>query len=131
MQTQWTDLARRAGFAADGPKIEVALAGPKQERRQFVRVDQHADDELRIWSTILPRGAAETTLDARFPDLWVWRQNHATDMVGLRIDSKGRLVGEAFVPMAGLTAEEFGFIVRRVAEVCDRLEYTLTGGDRW
>ena len=66
------------------------------------------------------------------PDLpiQVWLRNRATALVGFRIDSRGRLVGEALVPKAGLTAEEFQIYVRAVAVQCDRLEYLLTGRDQ-
>jgi hypothetical protein len=39
------------------------------------------------------------------------------------------VVGEAWVPKEGLTAEEFQVYVRAVATESDRFEYALTGRD--
>ena len=50
-------------------------------------------------------------------------------MIEFRVDRRGRLVGEAWVPKPGLDADEFLLYVRRVAEECDRFEYILTGRD--
>jgi len=40
-------------------------------------------------------------------------------LVGFRLDQKGRLVGEAWVPKAGLSGDEFLLYVERV-ERCQR-----------
>jgi hypothetical protein len=39
------------------------------------------------------------------------------------------LIAEAWIPKAGLTAEEFQLYVRTVALESDRFEYVLTGKD--
>jgi hypothetical protein len=62
--------------------------------------------------------------------LRAWLKNRATQLVGFRIDHRGRLVGEAWIPQPGLTPEEFCLYIRRVAVECDRFEYILTGKDR-
>ncbi|AUX27009.1 uncharacterized protein SOCEGT47_075820 [Sorangium cellulosum] len=49
--------------------------------------------------------------------------------LGFRLEDRGRLVGEAWIPKAGLSVEEFATCVRQVAVECDRLEYLLTGKD--
>jgi hypothetical protein len=68
---------------------------------------------------------------ASLPELPVhtWLRNRAVPLVGFRIDRRNRLVGEAWIPKAGLTAEEFQLYVRTVAIECDRFEYLLTGQD--
>jgi len=68
---------------------------------------------------------------ASIPDLTIntWLRNRTVALVGFRIDSRDRLVGEAWIPKAGLTAEEFQLYVRTVAVECDRFEYQLTGKD--
>lgn len=50
-------------------------------------------------------------------------------LVGFRMDQKGRLVGEAWMPKVGLGREEFLLYVRRVASECDLFEYSVTGKD--
>ena len=68
----------------------------------------------------------------RIPDaaLRAWKRNRSTQLVGFRVDRKGRLVGEAWVPKAGLERGEFLLYVVRVATECDLFEYHLTGKDR-
>lgn len=65
------------------------------------------------------------------PDLpvQIWLRNRAISLVGFRIDRKGRLVGEAWLPKIGLTVDEFRLYLRTVAIECDRFEYILTGRD--
>ena len=59
-----------------------------------------------------------------------WLRNRAISLVGFSIDKKRRLIGEAWVPKAGLTAEEFRLYVRKIASGCDRFEHQLTGEDK-
>jgi hypothetical protein len=60
-----------------------------------------------------------------------WERNRTSDLVGFKIDGRKCLIGEACVPTAGLTADEWGTHVRHVARTCDRMEYLLTGRDRY
>jgi hypothetical protein len=62
--------------------------------------------------------------------LMAWERNRASSLVGFRADDRGRLVGESWVPTAGLTRDEFLFTVRSVAAACDLFEFQLTGHDR-
>ncbi len=57
----------------------------------------------------------------------MWERNRSTELVGFKIDAKSRLIAEAWVPKAGLTASEFRAYVHAVAAECDRLQYQLTG----
>ena len=63
------------------------------------------------------------------PHLQAWGRNRFSDLVGFKIDHAGRLVGEAWVPLAGLDGEEWSLYVNAVARACDRVEYLLSGGD--
>ncbi|HPJ07319.1 MAG TPA: hypothetical protein PLB09_04755 [Deltaproteobacteria bacterium] len=62
--------------------------------------------------------------------LQAWKRNRAAQLVGFQIDSRGRLVGESWVPKTGLDADEFCLYIRRIAAECDHFEYVLTGEDR-
>ena len=62
--------------------------------------------------------------------LHAWERNRATSLVGFRADDRGRLVGESWIPTAGLTRDEFLFYVRSTAAACDLFEFQLTGRDR-
>ena len=59
-----------------------------------------------------------------------WEHNRASSLVGFRVDDRGRLVGESWVPTSGLTRDEFLFYLRSAAASCDLFEYQLTGKDR-
>jgi hypothetical protein len=61
----------------------------------------------------------------------IWAQNRLSELVGFRLDGRRRLTGESWVPVAGLTPEEFAFYVRNLAAACDRLELVLTGDDAY
>ena len=62
--------------------------------------------------------------------LRAWRRNRPTQLVGFRVDRKKRLIGEAWVPKAGLTRDEFLLYVNRVVAECELFEYRLTGKNR-
>jgi hypothetical protein len=61
--------------------------------------------------------------------LVAWEHNRACSLVGFRVDDRGRLVGESWVPTPGLTRVEFLFYLRSTAAACDLFEYQLTGKD--
>lgn len=105
---------------------EVIVVTFPDERRHQVVVDE--SDEAYEFSGIVARAAALSDIDD--VPLRAWRRNRATQLLGFRIDRKGRLVGEAWAPKAGLNRDEFLMYVRRVATECDLFEYHLTGKDR-
>jgi hypothetical protein len=57
----------------------------------------------------------------------VWRRNRAMQLVGFRTDQKGRVVGNAWVPKAGLGRDEFLNYLRRLVAECGLFRYYLTG----
>jgi hypothetical protein len=122
MSREWACLCKGAGFAAFGDEIEVRFADDRHHR---VRVDDEGD-AFRVVGVVARRGALEKLENIA---LQAWRRNRSTQLVGFRRDDRGRLVGEAWVPKAGLSGEEFATYVRQVAAECDRLEYLLTGRD--
>lgn len=122
MPREWTRLCKGAGFAIDGDEIEVRFT---DERHHRVRVDDEGD-AFRVIGVVARRGVVEGLENVA---LQAWRRNRSTQLVGFRLDDRGRLVGESWVPKAGLSGEEFATYVRQVAAECDRLEYLLTGRD--
>lgn len=121
--TDWQRLTREAGLTLVGDTIEVGLhAG----RRQQVLVDDAHVAMLRVWS-VAARSAMLRPI--RDPDVYAWRRNRVSDLVGFKTDTRGRLIGEAWVPTEGLDADEWAVYVRAVACACDRIEYLLTGRD--
>jgi hypothetical protein len=123
LEFSWRQLAHEAKLPTDGNAIRLTLA---DGRRQVVRVDEPEQDFLHVWSVIA--GPSKLSRVKELP-LELWIRNRLTDLVGLRVDSHGRLIGEAWVPTAGLQANELESYAYAVARACDRLEFLLTGAD--
>jgi len=119
---EWVRLCRARDLTVDEPHIEVAF---KNERRHRVSVEDTHDSYQLTAVVVRQRVVAQ---QADLP-LQAWLRNRATQLVGFRIDRRGRLVAEAWVPKAGLTAQEFQLYVRTVAAESDAFEYALTGAD--
>jgi hypothetical protein len=120
----WRHFCRgEEGISVDADGFEVVANG---ERHQRIAVRETADT-LELTSIV-----ARPSAIVGIPDvaLRTWRRNRAMQLVGFRLDPKGRLVGEAWVPKAGLTRDEFLLYAKRVADECDLFEYHLTGKDR-
>jgi hypothetical protein len=123
MSVSWRELSWRAGLRDDGNTIRVQF---KDARRQVVEVDAADPESIRLWS-VAARPAALERLDE--PLLVAWHRNRFTELVGFTLDARGRMVGETWVPTAGLTADEWQYYVVNLARACDRFEYLLTGSD--
>jgi hypothetical protein len=92
------------------------------------RVDVRATgDALELSGVVARRAIVEETENAA---LAAWERNRAVSLVGFRLDNRGRLVGEAWMPTSGLSRDEFLFYVRSTAASCDLFEFQLTGKDR-
>jgi hypothetical protein len=122
--TDWRHFCQGAeGMSTDGDAVNVIIYGERQHR---IRVRETADT-YELTGRVARLAALSAIPDA---PLRAWRRNRGMQLVGFRIDDKGRLVGEAWVPKAGLKREEFLTYVRRVAAECNLFEYQLTGKDR-
>ena len=85
------------------------------------------DDAVELRAVVARRAVVEAQENPAFA---AWDRNRSASLVGFRLDERGRLVGESWVPGAGLTAEEFSTYVRATAAACDLFEFHLTGKDR-
>ena len=124
MASDWREFCRRnAELAVDGDSVVVTFDNQRRHR-----LDVRETDQTYVLAGVVARHA----IFAEVPDaaLRAWRRNRSTQLVGFRVDRKGRLVGEAWVPKAGLERDEFLLYVMRVATECDLFEYHLTGKDR-
>ena len=122
---------------------------PPDWRRELLADDLHIDDDTHI-TVSFPSGRTQRVRCEEQPDAWrltstcarrrhviddeglaerIWEQNAHTPLVGLRIDSRDRLVGAVVLPKAGLTADEMGAAIRMLARECDRVEFVVTGRD--
>jgi hypothetical protein len=120
----WRELSREAGLVVHDDGITVRF---HDERSQQVWVDDSDPAVIRIWSVAAKPAAARELGD---PNLQAWQRNRLSDLVGYKTDGRGRLIGEAWAPRAGLTPDELALYVNVVARSCDRMEYLLTGRDQ-
>ena len=129
MPADWKRLVREAGYRISaGDEIEVRLPGGT---RQVIAVSEQGD-ALRCTSVIAgPKALATAVEETESPLRYAWSRNRLSDLVGFRLDSDRRLIGEAWIPTSGLTAEEVGVYLHELARVCDWHEFRLTGVDEF
>ncbi len=123
MNINWRQLCKAEGFAANDDGVEVRF---DSGRSQKVSIEDCGDAFL-LRSIVARQAAVSEVPDAV---LQAWVRNRSLALAGFRVDERGRMVGEAWVPKAGLTAFEFQFIVSHLAEESDRFEFQLSGRDQ-
>jgi hypothetical protein len=109
-------------MSVDGDSAVLVWTG---DRRQRVEV-RETGDTYEFMSIVAKPAVIESLADV---PLRAWRRNRTLQFVGFRIDRRGRLVGEAWMPKSGLTRDEFILSVTRCAAECDLFEFHLTGRD--
>jgi hypothetical protein len=122
MGAEWRDYCRKSNFDIEGDTVLVSLPGSRVHR-----VTIHDEGDQYRLASIVVRAAAIAELEAL--PLRVWGRNRHTNLVGFKVDARGRLIGEALVSKAGLTNAEFNVYLHATAAECDRFEYLLTGLD--
>lgn len=120
--SEWQALCGGPGITLHPDHVLVTFENGRKHR---VRV-READEYYAVHAVVLKSGPASELTDL---PLRLWQHNRAAQLVSFRIDRYGRVYAEGWVPRAGITAEEFQLVVRRVAAESDRLEYMLTGKD--
>lgn len=126
MSVDWIALADAAKLEREGESVRVAL-GEGRTQKVTVALDDRGDG-FQLASVI----ATRSVVDQLYPGILdrIAEQNRLSELVGFKLDRRGRLIGESWCPTAGLTVDEWAFYVRNLAEACDRLEFVLTGADR-
>lgn len=122
MDANWMTWCNTADIHIQDGDIEFRLPNGRTHR-VLVAEDR---ESYRLTGVILQPSKVSRLSE---PALLAWQRNRFTQLVGFRVDGRGRLVGEATVPKVGLQADEFQLYVRAVARECDRIEYLLTGQD--
>jgi hypothetical protein len=122
MAADWVRLCRAKDLTIHGNHVYVTFKEGRGHR--VIVIDE--GDIYRILGIVVRRATV-----ASIPNLpiQIWMRNRTTQLVGLRIDRRMRLVAEAFAAKPGLTAEEFQLYLHTLAAECDRFEYILTGRD--
>jgi len=123
LSADWKALAREAKLTLDERERLVVTIGEVRKHRIEIRAE---DECLRLQGIVVRRANAEWS---GITDADLWRINRLRELVGFRFDAKGNIVGESLLPLAKITSEEFGFVVKTLAQACDRMEYLLTGRD--
>jgi len=123
MSADWQGLTRHAGLRFEGNTIVVSFL---DQRSQTVNAESSGEDTLRLWSVVAKRAMLH---GLKTPLIDAWYRNRLSELVGFTLDTQGRMIGETWVPVAGITADEWGYLVRNLARACDRYEYLLTGRD--
>ena len=122
MPSDWRDLVAGEQMQVDGDYVTVRFAN---QRAQRVRVEATAD-ALELFAVAARAASVRGVADL---PLRIWRQNRGAQLVSFRIDTDGCVCATGWVPRAGLSAEEFQLVLRRVAAESDRVEFLLTGKD--
>lgn len=126
MSVDWRSHAKAAGQEVLGSSINVGVGS---DRRQEVLIDESFGSEaIRLWSVILGPSATRA-LDDGQPLEYAWERNRLSDLIGFSVDSRGRLIGETWVPVEGLTPQVFALHLLEIARVCDWHEFRLSGAD--
>lgn len=128
MSAEWRVAARKGGWEVNGAEIVVAFSAGRQQR---VMVDESKlPKAIRLWSVILGPSATSEVGEGH-PLEYAWERNRLSDLVGFTVDKKGRLVGESWIAMDGMTSEVFSLHLEELARVCDWHELRLTGTDAY
>lgn len=124
MALDWRRLSREAGLEVDGDAILVSFPDERSQR-VYVEVGERPG-LVRVWSFVARPSAVQ---QYEMPHIFAWERNAQSDLVGFKVDGRSRMVGEAWVPTAGLEKDEWRIYVETVAMATDRLEYLMTGRD--
>ena len=102
MRAKWAAYCQAKDLRVEEPHVVIELG---DGRRQRVTVQEENDSYLL--SAIVARRAV--VLDNHDLPIQACLRNRTTALVGFRVDRSSRLVGEAWVPKEGMSAEEFQF----------------------
>jgi len=122
MSADWKKFCREKDLEVEGDAIAVRLPGDRLHR-----VSVYEEREVYRLVSVVVRAAIAKELDNLAVDMSL--RNFGTELVGFKLDNRGRLVGETWIPKPGLNSLEFMTCVRTIAAECDRYEYQLTGSD--
>jgi hypothetical protein len=122
MSSSWHALCAGSRIQFDGDDVVVSFENGRKHR---VRL-RETESAIEVHAIVARAASVKDVTDL---PLRVWLHNRAAQLVSFRIDTRGRVYAEGWVPKAGLTAEELQHVVRRVAAESDRFEFILTGRD--
>jgi hypothetical protein len=127
LSVDWKALTRASTLRLEGEAIRVEIGA---DRFQLVRVDGSPADAIRLWSRVAVRSQLPDIEGMERPEVEAWLINRYRELVGFKVAERGTIIGEAWVPLVGLTSAEWRLYVETLAGACDRLEFMWTGADR-
>jgi hypothetical protein len=116
-------LFSEAGYQLKGFECVVPTFGGRSQR---IAVDSPEDGLLKL-STIVARGSKAR--EAGFGHAQCWERNRLSELVGLRVGTRGEVIAEAWVPVVGLMPAVLQLYMHHVAVASDRWEHQITGED--
>jgi hypothetical protein len=116
-------LFATAGHAIHDGEVVVPTVGSRTQR---IEVSAPEDGLVRLSTRVTGPAAARA---AGFGHRECWERNRLSELIGLRIGSRGEIVAESWMPVTGLTAELVGIHIHHLALGADRWEQQLTGED--
>jgi hypothetical protein len=124
-------IVRSAGFQVTRDNTVTVPLGAGSRQEIWLDPDR-SPDALYAWSTIATRRTVENSLEEQGTVLeYAWERNRLSELVGFAIDRYGRLFGEVWIPLEGLTPDEAKVYLNELARVCDWHEFRLAGEDRY
>jgi hypothetical protein len=124
----WRSVARSAGYRVSANNtITVALEGGNKQTITLQEIDTGI--ALRAYSIIAKAKVLRDVASDNSPWRYAWERNRLSDLFGFSVDSRGRLIGETWIPLEGLDAEELALYVQELARICDWHEFRLAGED--
>jgi hypothetical protein len=128
LSADWKTLCRQTGLRYQEGSIRVRCGS---DRFQDIRVDDSNPGVVRLWSRVASRSQLSSDApELERPEVEAWLINRYRELVGFKVVERGTIIGEAWIPMIEVSADEWRLYVHTVAKACDRLEYLWTGVDR-
>jgi hypothetical protein len=125
----WRDWCRDKHVELEGDVVTYWFGTVGESRQHRVRVIEREDAIAFEAVAVMPKVTTAMSESGRDPHEEAWRRNRPTQLVGFRVDGRGRLLVEAAMPKLGASEPEFRLFLSTVAKEADRLELVLTGRD--
>ena len=97
MQTDWIAYCHASDFERSGDNVTVHFDSGRAQRVEVI-----VEDDAYLLRSVVAKQAVVSEHPDAAPRTWL--RNRQMNLVGFRIDERGRIVGEARAFKAGLTA---------------------------
>lgn len=130
MRADVAAAVNEAGYRPDPDGRITVQLGPGN--RQVLHLDPDASAwALRVWTPIAPGRLVEAASEDGEVLRYAWERNRLSELIGFTIDRYGRLIGETWIPLEGLSPAEIQLHLQELARVCDWHDVRLSGDDTY